>query len=217
MPKEFLAAFGMMGGSLVDPGNFFSTYIGIFLWPVLAAVAGILLATRPVAADLDRGFLELPLSTRTPRTRYLGLTIAVHAAAIVVMAAATVGGFLAVGWVVGAGFDTGRLLLVVIPSAAFGFAIHGATSALSVVTLSRGQAAGIAAAVLLGMYLLDIVARLQPDVEWVGAVSAFRYFDVRSVINTGALDLGAVGLFLAVAIGGWIIALLAFRRRDLVA
>ena len=217
LPKGFLAAFGMMGGSLVDPGNFFSTYIGIFLWPILAALGGILLATRPVAADLERGFLELPLSTRTTRTRYLGLTIAVHALAIVVMAVATVGGFLVVGSLVGAGFDNGRLLLVVIPAAAFGFAIHGATSALSVVTLSRSQAGGIAAGVLLAMYLLDIVARLQPDLEWVGTVSAFRYFDVRTLIATGVLDLGGLGLFLAVALGGWAIAIWRFQTRDLVA
>ena len=69
LPKGFLTAFGMTGGSLVDPGNFFGTYIGTFLWPILAALAGILLATRPVAADLERGFLELPLSTRAARFR----------------------------------------------------------------------------------------------------------------------------------------------------
>jgi ABC-2 type transport system permease protein len=217
LPKGFLAAFGMAGGSLVDPGNFFATYIGVFLWPILAALGGILLATRPVAADLERGFLELPLSTRVERTRYLGSTIAVHAIAIVGVAVATVGGFLVVGSIVGAGFDDGRLLLVVLPAAAFGFAIHGATAALSVVTLSRGLAGGVTAGGLLAMYLLDIVARLQPDLEWVGTISAFRYFDVRTIINTGTLDAGALGLFLAVGLGGWAIALWRFRTRDLVA
>lgn len=216
MPKEFLAAFGMMGGSLVDPGNFFATYISSFLWPILAALGGILLATRPVAADVERGFLELPLSTRTPRSRYLALTIAVHVVAILVMAIALVSGFLVVGWLVGAGFDAGRLLLVVVPAAAFGFAIHGATSALSVATLSRGLAGGVAAAVLLAMYLLDIIARLKPDLEWVGRISAFRYFDVRTIINTGVLDLGGLALFMGVAIAGWAIAIWRFRSRDLV-
>ena len=217
LPKGFLAAFGMAGGNLVDPGNFFATYIGTFLWPILAALGGILLASRPVAGDLERGFLELPLSTRVRRSRYLGLTIAVHAVAIAAMALATVGGFLVVGSLVGAGFDSGRLLLVVVPAAAFGFAIHGVTSALSVVSLSRGLAGGITGGALLAMYLLDIVARMQPDLAWVGSVSAFRYFDVRSVINSGGLDLGGLAIFLAVALGGWAIAIWRFRTRDLVA
>lgn len=217
LPKAFLAAFGMESGGLANPGTFFSTYIGTWLWPVLAALAGILLATRPVAADLDRGFLELPLSTRIPRVRYLALTIAVHAAAIVAMAAATVAGFLAIGLVVGAGFDNGRLLLVVVPSTALAFAIHGVAAALSVVTLSRGLAGGITAGVLLAMYLMNIVARLQPDLEWLGTLSAFRYFDVKAVIDGGVLDVLGLVLFMGVAIGGWAIALWRFRTRDLVA
>lgn len=46
LPKELLAAFGM-SGTLTDPGVFFSTYIGSFLWPVIAAMGAIVLATRP--------------------------------------------------------------------------------------------------------------------------------------------------------------------------
>jgi hypothetical protein len=68
-PKEFLTAFGMEG-SLADPGVFFSTYIGGMLWPIVAAIAGISMATRPTASDLERGFLELPLSTPLSRVRY---------------------------------------------------------------------------------------------------------------------------------------------------
>ena len=217
LPKELLAAFGMGGGGLADPGVFFSTYIGTWLWPVLAALAGILLATRPVAADLERGFIELPLSTRVPRARYLVLTIALHAVALLVMALATIGGFLAVGLLVGAGFDSGRLFLVAIPAAALAYAIHGVAAALSVVTLSRGTAGGITAGVLLAMYLMNILARLQPDLDWIGNLSAFRYFDVKTVIDGGTLDLGGLALFSTFAIGGWAIAVWRFRTRDLVA
>lgn len=216
LPQGFLAAFGMEGGGLTDPGGFFSTYIGTWLWPVLAALLGILLATRPVAVDLERGFIELPLATRVPRLRYLGTTIAVHAVALLIAAIATIGGFVVAGLVVGAGFDNGRLLLVAVPAAALGFAIHGVTSALSVVTLSRGTAGGIAAGVLLAMYLMNIIARLEPDLEWVGSFSAFRYFDVRAIINTGVLDLGGLALFVVAALGGWAVALWRFRTRDLV-
>jgi hypothetical protein len=70
-PKEFLAAFGMTG-SLSDPGVFFTTYISSWLWPIIAAAAGLIVGTRAVAADLDRGFLDLPLSTRLSRVRYPG-------------------------------------------------------------------------------------------------------------------------------------------------
>ncbi|HYL39974.1 MAG TPA: ABC transporter permease subunit, partial [Candidatus Binatus sp.] len=189
---------------------------GRWLWPVLAARAGILLATRPVAADLDRGFIELPLATSLPRARYLGLTIVVHALALLGMAVATVAGFVVVGLLVGAGFDNSRLWLVVVPAAALGFAIHGVAAALSVTTLSRGVAGGITAGVLLAMYLMNILARLEPDLDWIGRFSAFRYFDVRVVIDTGVVDGGGLALFVGVAIAGWALAVWRFRGRDLV-
>lgn len=58
-----MAAFGMTG-SLADPGIFLRTYIGSFLWPVVAAIGAIVLATRPAAADAERGWSDLPWGRR---------------------------------------------------------------------------------------------------------------------------------------------------------
>ena len=48
-------------------------------------------------------------------------------------------------------------------------------------------------------------------------LSAFHYFDLRALINTGAYPVGDSLLFLGVAIVGWVLALWVFRRRDLAA
>ncbi len=89
-PQEFLAAFGMTG-SLSDPGVFYTTYISSWLWPIMAAVVALLLGTR-VAADLDRGFLDLPLATPMSRVRYLAASVVGQAVAMAVLAGRTVGG-----------------------------------------------------------------------------------------------------------------------------
>jgi putative exporter of polyketide antibiotics len=73
-PKGFMAAFGITG-SLADPGIFFTTYIGNFLWPIVAAIGAIVLATRPTASDAERGWADLPLATPLTRGRYLGAAI----------------------------------------------------------------------------------------------------------------------------------------------
>jgi ABC-2 type transport system permease protein len=215
-PKEFMAAFGMTG-SLGQPGVFFQTYIGIWLWPILAAIVGILAATRPVAADLDRGFLELVISTPMSRRRYLGVAILVQALVIVAIALATVGGVLVVGSLVGAGFDAGRFLLVVPLATAFGCAIAAVATLLSVVTLSRGQAAAITVVVLLGMYLMYVVSQIQGDLDWLLAFSAFGHFDTAAIIDDGVVPAGDLALFSAVAVACWLGGLWAFGRRDLAA
>ena len=44
-PKELMAAFGI-SGDLSDPGTFINSYIFQFLWPLVAAIVAIFLATR---------------------------------------------------------------------------------------------------------------------------------------------------------------------------
>jgi len=215
-PKEFLAAFGMTG-LLSDPGVFFTTYIGSWLWPIVAAAAGLLAGTRTVAADLDRGFLDLPLSTPISRTRYLGVSIVVQ---VLLMAALAAIGVLALwggGAAVGAEFDLGRFALAGVFSFAFGCAIAGPTTLLSVLTLSRSLTSGIVGGVLILMYALFILSGISADWDWLGTLSAWNHFPTRELIDDGVLPIGDLLLFAVIAVGTWVAALVAFRRRDLAA
>jgi ABC-2 type transport system permease protein len=215
-PKELMSVFGMEG-SLADPGMFFNMYIGGMLWPIVAAVAAIALATRPVAADLDRGFLELALSTRLSRVRYLGAAIAGQLVAMAVLACATVGGILVVGWLVGAPFELGRFALAAVLAFGFGITIAAVTTLLSVVTLDRGRAAGIATGLLLGMYLLDAASKVWTGIGGVAALSPFAHFQTRAIIDEGTFPTGDLLLFAVVAAVAWGVAVALFRRRDLAA
>ena len=155
-PKEFLAAFGMTG-VLSDPGVFYTTYISSWLWPIIAAAAALLIGTR-AAADLDRGFLDLPLSTRITRVRYLSVSIVGQAIVMVLLAACAVLGLWGAGRLVGAEFDLGRFAMAGVLSLAFGCAILGATTLAAVLTLSRGMASGIVGGALIVMYVIFVVA-----------------------------------------------------------
>jgi ABC-2 type transport system permease protein len=214
-PKELMAAFGIVG-SLGDPGTFLNSYVFQFLWPLAAAIVAILMATR-VAVDADRGFLELPLSTRLPRVRYLAATIGAQVAGIVVLTAVTIGAIWATDLFIEPDFDVPRLVLAGGHAAAMAAAIGGVTTLLAVLLLDRGRAGGLAAGILIVMYLLNVVAQLSDDFEWLKYLSAFYYFDLKPLIDDGAYPLGASLLYLAFAVGGWLLALVVFRRRDLAA
>ena len=149
MPKEFLAAFGVTG-ILSDPGVFFTTYMASWLWPIIATSAALLLGTRAVAVDLERGFLDLPLATPISRTRYLAVNIAVQAMVMAALAAAAVLGVWVTAAVTGTVFDLGGYSAAGVLSFAFGCAIAGPTTLLSVTTLSRGKASGIVGGVVFG-------------------------------------------------------------------
>jgi hypothetical protein len=91
----------------------------------------------------------------------------------------------------------------------------GVTSVVAVITLSRGVAASVTAGILIAMYLLNIVAQVQPDFAWLGDLTAFRYAGVGALIDRGAADWVGMGVFAVVAVVGWAASLVLFRRRDL--
>lgn len=215
-PKPLLSAMGMEG-TLANYGIFFNTYIASMLWPIVAAIAGTILGTRQAAADLDRGFIELPLATRIDRVRYLATGVASQVLVLAALSVTVMAGILVVGAIVNAGFDTGRFLMEVPLLFLFACALGGVATLLSVVTLSRSISAGVVAGGLLTMYLLDAVSRLQADLDWLGTVSVFRYLRTTSAIDLGVLPLGPMALFGAVAVVTWGVAVWRFRTRDLVA
>ncbi len=114
-------------------------------------------------------------------------------------------------------FEIGRLALAGIHAFAMAIAIAGVTTALAVAFLDRGRAGGLAAGILIVMYLLNVIAQLSPDLRDLARLSAFHYFDLKPVIDTGTYPVASSLLYLAVAIGGWLVALALFRRRDLAA
>jgi ABC-2 type transport system permease protein len=215
-PQELLAAFGMTG-SLADPGVFFGTYIGSMLWPVVAAIAAIILATRPVAADVERGWADVALGTPLTRERFLAAAIVSQALVLAVLAMATVGGVLVIGRLVGADFDPGRFAVATVVLWLFGCAVAGVTSLVGAMTLSRAIAGGLAAGVLILMYLVNIVAQVQVDLAWLADFGAFKYLLMTELIDTGVVPWASGAIFAVVAVGGWAASLLVFRRRDLLA
>lgn len=216
MPSAFLKAFGMEG-SLTDPGVFFTTYVASWMWPILAGLGGILIATRPVAGDADRGFIEVPLSTPVSRTRYLLLAIGGQAIALVALAAGAVAGLLLVGLTVGAPFDAARFILGGALCFVFGAAIVGPTLLLSVVTLNRGLTGAVVAGLLVVMYLLDVIAKIQPGLAWIGQLSLMHYFRTTPIVDTGAWPLSDSLILAGIAFAGWAGAVWLFVRRDLAA
>jgi ABC-2 type transport system permease protein len=214
-PRELLTAFGI-SGSIGDPGVFINSYVFQFLWPLVAAIAAIVLATR-VAADADRGFLELPLSTRLPRVRYLGAAIAGQVVALALLAAVTIGAIWVVDLFIEPDFPLDRLALAGAHAFTMGLAIAGPATLVAVVFLDRGRSAGMIAGVLIIMYLMNIVAQLSTDLAGLASLSAFHYLNVRTLIDTGAYPVADSAIYLLVGVAGWLLALVAFRRRDLAA
>jgi ABC-2 type transport system permease protein len=215
-PPEVLAAFGIEG-SLAEPGVYYTSNVGLLLWPIVATMAGVILATRPTAVDTARGWVELPMSGHFTRTRYLATSVVLQASALAVLAGATIGSFLLVGHLVGAGLNPGPFALAGVAAWVQGCLIAAAASLLGVVTLSRGIAGGLTAGVLILMYLLRVIANVVDDLAWMADFSIFRYLYPTTIIEDGRLPVAEVAAFVGLSAGAWAASVFLFRRRDLIA
>jgi uncharacterized membrane protein YuzA (DUF378 family) len=86
-----------------------------------------------------------------------------------------------------------------------------------VVLLDRGRAAGVAAGILVAMYLVNVIAALAPEYEGLASLSLFHYFDLKDLLRTGTYPVADTLVYLVVGVAGWLLALGVFRRRDLAA
>jgi hypothetical protein len=114
-------------------------------------------------------------------------------------------------------FDFGGYAAAGVLSFAFGCALAGPTTLLSVVTLSRGRASGIVGGVVFAMYAVFVVTQVSTDWAWIAPISAWSHFQTTELIDHGVVPYGDLALFAAIALGGWLAALWAFHRRDLAA
>jgi len=214
IPPGVLEAFEMAGG-IASPGAYFGSQF-FQVWVIVPAMFAIGLGTRGAAAETAAGTIEAPLSAPLSRERYLLTTIATQVLGLALLAIVAVGSVVALGPLIDVSFDLGAFAAVGILSFAFGCAIAAVSTLVSVVTLDRGRSIGFAAFVLIPMYLVTVVAGLEPSLENLKFLSAFHYYHPGAVIDEGQAPVGETLLFGAVAMAGWGLAVWRFRTRDLV-
>lgn len=77
------------------------------------------------------------------------------------------------------------------------------------------RAGAVAVSILLGTYFLSIISGMNENLEFLGYLSPFTYFDAATILNESTIEVGYVILSLAIiavlTVGGYI----TYARRDL--
>lgn len=209
-PSGLKEAFGISGLSTVEQ------YLQAEMLSLIVPLALGYLAVRAVASGLtgaaESGRLDVLLSAPVSRRRLVAagfLATAVELAAVLLITGLLTG----LGSVLaGAGLAAGPALAgfanvwpLALLFAGLGIIASGFSLRTSVVT-------GAVAGVLVSMYVLDLVGRLDTGLDWVRYVSVFRYYG--NAIEDGIDPLAFAGVTATAvalaALGAWL-----FDRRDL--
>ena len=189
VPPGILEAFEMSGG-ITSPGAYFGSQF-FQVWVLVAAMFAIGLGTRGAAAETAAGTIEVALSAPLSRTRYLLTTIAMQVLGLAVLAIVAVVSVVALGPLIDVSFDVAAFAAVGLLSFAFGCAMAGVSTLVSVVTLDRGRSIGFAAFLLILMYLVTVVAGLEPSAENLKYLSVL--LPVMSISWADCVSSGPVG------------------------
>jgi ABC-2 type transport system permease protein len=211
-PQGLKEAFGI--GELANVEQ----YLHAEMLSLIVPLALGYLAVRAVASGLtgaaETGRLDVLLSAPVSRARlvaagFLATAVELGAVLLITGVLTGIGSLLA-----GSGLDAGRAAAgfanvwpLALLFAGFGIVAAGFSLRTSVVT---GSVAGL----LVAMYVIDLVGRLDPSLSGVRYASVFKYYG--NAIEDGIEPLAFLGVTLAAcilaALGAWL-----FERRDLAA
>jgi ABC-2 type transport system permease protein len=209
-PSGLKQAFGVQGFDTVE--SYVHAELFSLIVPLAVGFFAIRSATRETVQAEERGYLDTVLSLPLPRRVLAGgsalATMVISAGILVVVALLT---FVA-GRIAGTGISLGLTFagaLGLWPLAVF---FAGVASVAGGLMSRSAEVTGVAAGILVAMYVLDLAGRLSSSLEPLRWFSAFRYYaaPLRDGIDVSHfLVLTAAGIVL-IAVGA-----VLFDRRDL--
>jgi ABC-2 type transport system permease protein len=238
----------VMGGGEVrfeNPNDFLAVEL---LHPVILTLTGLWAVGRAagaIAGELDRGTMELLISQPVPRHRLILAHLIVDAivipAVVLSIGAGVQAGLAAVGpfkvdytvlkkieeqtrFKLPRGADvlpvsTAGQPAALLNLAALMFAASGLTMAISSMNRSRWRAMSLAAALILGMFIVNVLGQLWEPLAGFRRFSLFSYYQPQKVWLTGnwLTEDGVSGVMVLATVGflGFFAAWRVFRRRDL--
>jgi ABC-2 type transport system permease protein len=216
-PKGLMEAFGFNGTEALfsQLESFMSTEYFSFFWPIMVVTMMIAFANLMIVAEIEKGTIELSLAQPISRaklffTRYLaGVTY------FLIFNAITTFSMIPLAKIQDISYQTENYFTVFGVSTLFGLAIFSMATFFSSIFSEKGKATAISAAILLGMYVINIVSTLKDSLENVRYFSLFYYFNPATVFGNNEIVQYSVPVFLGIIIVFTAAAVWWFNRRDI--
>lgn len=215
-PDALLKAFGL--GSEVNFGEyavFISAEYLSFIWPLIVSIFLIMAGAATVGSEIDSGTAELWLSVPETRWSLLLSKMLAIASAVIVLVVITVLAIWIASFLLDATLAVGDLARAALTMTAFAWATTGIACFCSSFSQDRGRAAGIAAAIVLASYLLDVLSGINESWNWLHYLSYYSAYGPQDALRSSALHPLNLLALLAVTAVTTLAALMIFNRRDI--
>jgi len=215
-PQEFLKAFNIESTTAIFSSfeGFLTSEYFSFMWPLLVIILAVSLGSRSVAGEIEDGTMQVLLAQPISRTKlyftrvFEGLTI------LTLFVGTSIGSIPLFGHLFGSDVKGIEYVLLMVLSLLFAYSIYAVTVLISAFARTRGIVSGSIFALIVCMYLINVVSGSLSNFEYIKYASFFNYYDYSGVLFDNHLSIKAVVIFVAAIVGSITIGWRHFKSRD---
>ncbi len=214
-PEGIMKAFNIDINSFTTIEGFLAGEQFSFTWPIMLMFMLIGYAGSAFAGDIERGTIEITLSQPISRLKiflgryFAGLFMLIIFVILSILSAIPI--------ISAYGFDYSpeNVVTLAILGFMFGLAIYSFSMLVSVIFSDKGKAFFISGIVIVGMYILNIIASIKENLVDLKYGSFFYYFNQNKALIYNEIDDLAYWVFLGVTLFSFVMAAIWFSRRDI--
>jgi ABC-2 type transport system permease protein len=196
----------------------FSGFMGVEVFSYMGIVLGayiVFLTASFVAGEIEQKTSDLLLSLPVSRvyvvlSRFLALIPLVILVMLGMLTALYAG-----AWYINEEVQIEWFALALLFMGVFTLAVGAASLFLSALMSDGKRAAFISIGVLLAMYLVESIGAMVTSIDWARRLSLFHYLKVNTIAVTHTINWNNMAVLLAVTVVFLVLAVLAFRQRDI--
>lgn len=216
-PKGFMEAFGFNGSEALFSRveTYMSTEYFSFFWPIMVVTMVIAFANLMIVTEVEKGTIELSLAQPISRLRLFASRYLAGVVYFLLFDVLSVFVMIPIAKLNHVSYQINNYYTVFGISMLFGLAIFSMATFFSAVFSEKGKAMAFSAAVLLSMYVINVVSSLKDSLENIKYVSLFYYFNPGQVFGNNVVIAYSVPVFLGVIVVFTAAAAWWFNRRDI--
>lgn len=215
MPQSIMKAFGADSIGLTNFEGLIGTKQYGFLWPLLLLFLMVSLAGSTLAGEIEKTTIGLWLSAPVSRMKIFWSKYIAGLIALALFILFSVVAILPIAAIYKVDVSSQHIALLAAIGGLFGWAIYALAMLVSSIFSEKTRVYGLVSAILVVMYVLNLVAGLNDKLVKLKYASFFYYYNVTDILSHGAVMGWSLVVFGLTILICSLIALLTFYRRDI--
>lgn len=215
MPASMMKVFGADKLGLTNFEGLIGTKMYGFIWPLMLLFLAVSLAGSMIAGEIERTNIGLWLSAPISRLKIYWSKYLAGAIGIIIFLIFSVLAVLPITAAYNVDVSLRDILLLMMVGGLFGLAVFGLTLVFSSLFSEKSKVYGLVSAILVIMYVLNLIAGLNDKLVDLKYASFFYYYNVNDILTGGPIMTASLVVFGVVAIGGACLGAWIFNKRDI--